>query len=171
MVITQAGDVGINHYQCAKAAVEASRAVKEEGCIVLCGNLTDPDPVGGKNYKKMLELLSRLGAREFTRTISSPNWSFVPDQWQVQMWAKVFEKLGSAKKLFICAPQLENYTEKLIPETNVSSQIKRLEGETDISFTQRMMQQTIDTQLSISPESSVLVLPDGPYAVPVITDG
>ena len=119
----------------------------------------------------MLGLLARLGAREFMWTISSAGWSFVPEQWQVQMWAKAFEKLGSAKKLFICAPQLENYTEKLIPETNVSSQIKRSEGETNISFTQRMMQQTIDTQLRISPNSSVLVLPDGPYTVPVITDG
>ncbi len=171
MVITQAGDVGINHYQCAKTAFEASRAVKDAGCIVLCGNLTDLDPVGGKNYKQMLELLVSLDARQFTRTILSADWSFVPEQWQVQMWAKVFEKLGSAKKLFICAPQLENYTGKLIPETNVSSQIKRLTGETNIEFTQRMMQQTIDTQLSTLPNSSVLVLPDGPYAVPVITNG
>jgi nickel-dependent lactate racemase len=171
MVITQAGDVGINHYQCAKVAVEASRAVKEAGCIVLCGNLTDSDPVGGKNYKQMLELLTSLGSRQFTRTISSDDWSFVPEQWQVQMWAKVFEKLGSAKKLFICAPQLQSYTDKLIPETNIASQIKRLTGETDIGFTQRMMQMTIDTQLSASPDSISLVLPDGPYAVPVITDG
>jgi len=170
MVITQAADVGINHYQCAKAAFEASRAVKKGGCIVLCGKATEPDPVGGKDYKKMLELLTRLGAREFIRTISSSDWSFVPEQWQVQMWAKAFEKLGSAKFFFTCAPQLENYTQKLIPETNVSSQIKRLAGETDIRFTQRMMQQTIDTQLGISPDSSVLVLPDGPYAVPVITN-
>jgi len=170
MVITPAADVGINHYQCAKAAFETSRAVKAGGCIVLCGNLTEPDPVGGKDYKKMPGLLASLGAREFMRTISSADRSFVPKQRQVQKWAQAFERPGSVKKVFTCAPQLEGYTEKLIPETNVCRQIKRLAGETDIGFTQRMMQQTINTQLGISAGSSVLVLPDGPYAVPVTAD-
>lgn len=171
IVITVGGDVGINHYQCAKAVFESSRAVKPKGKIVLLGNLTDYDPVGGENYKKMLRLLTSLGHKAFLQTISADDWIFIPEQWQVQMWSKAFEKLGSTKKLFICAPQLQSYTDKLIPETNISSQIKRLTGETDIGFTQRMMQQTIDTQLSASPDSSSLVLPDGPYAVPVITDG
>ena len=99
--------------------------------------------------------------------ISSSDWAFVPEQWQVQMWAKVFEKLGPEGQLFICAAQLENSDSSLIPGINVSSQTKSLPDEDIAAYTTRITQQTINELLGTSPNSSVLVLPDGPYAVPV----
>ena len=168
IVITVGGNVGINHYQCAKAAFESSRAVKPKGKIILLADLTDDDPVGGENYKKMLRLLVSLGPKGFLQTISADNWSFVPEQWQVQVWAKVFEKLESTKKVFTCAPQLENYTGELIPETDISSQIKRLIGETDIGFTQRIVQLTIERLIKNQDRPEIAVLPDGPDAIPIL---
>jgi hypothetical protein len=98
----------------------------------------------------------------------SPDWNFVPDQWQVQMWAKAFEKLGPDGKLYICAGQLEDCNSQIIPGINVASKIKRLAGEDESAYTNRMTQQTIDEILSNAPDSRVLVLPDGPFAVPVL---
>ncbi len=170
LVITQAGEVGMNHYQCAKAAFEACGAVKNDGQIIMTGDLTDSDPVGGQNYKQMLELMRRLGAKKFLQTILSEDWTFTPEQWQVQMWAKVFEKVGGPEHVYSCMPQLEDCPEELIPEINVASQIKRSEGECNADFARRIMQQTIDQAIRNRPDGKILVLPDGPYAVPVFSD-
>jgi nickel-dependent lactate racemase len=167
VVITQAGPVGINHYQCAKAVFEAARAVKPGGWIILVANLADSEPVGSQNYKDMLRLAAKLGPKDFIETILADGWQFVPDQWQVQMWSKALQKLGSPKHLYTCATQLQYYPDELFPEVNVASQVKRLSGESDIDFTQRITQQTIDQIIKNVPDEEILVLPDGPYAIPV----
>lgn len=167
IVITQAAQVGVNHYQCAKAAIEASRVVKKGGAIILIGNLIDPDPIGGKYYKKMLKLLTRCRPGEFIKRISSSK-EIVPDQWQVQMWANVFKKLGKKGKLYICSPQLAYHQVKEIPGVNVSAIIKQVSNENDVDFVQRITQQTINSLIAHSPNKDILVLPDGHYVVPVI---
>lgn len=168
IVITQAGDVGVNHYQCAKAAVEASRAVKPGGNIILLADMTDNEITGGSNYRQMLKLFAELGCKGFLEKILSPDWIFVPEQWQAQMWAKVFEKLGPDGQVFVCAGQLECCDSSLLCGVTVSSHIKSFPDEGIEAYTTRMAQQTIDEQLRKSPNSRVLVLPDGPFAVPVL---
>lgn len=167
IVLTQAGSVGINHYQCAKAAIEASRAVKPGGIIIISASLTDSDIIGGKNYKKMLNLLAEFGAKKFLKTLMSSKWDFVPEQWQVQMWARVFEKLGDFKKLYICSPQLDKYKNE-IPGINVASEIKRFNGENDVHYAGRLLQRTIDNLSNIGSKKTILILPEGPYVVPSI---
>ena len=134
----------------------------------MSADLTEPDVIGSENYKRMQKLLARLGPQGFTDTIRSDGWTFTPDQWETQMWAKAFHRLGNHKNLYICAPRLEDCPQELIPETNVASEIKRLPDETDIDFVRRMMQQTIDALIRKTPEQKILVLPDGPYTVPVL---
>jgi nickel-dependent lactate racemase len=166
VVITQCGDVGINHYQCVKAAFEASRVVKPEGCIILVSDLTDPDPIGNKNYKNMLRLGCSVGPKEYCRTILSEDWDFVPEQWEVQMWSKVYDRLAGPEKVYFCAPQLEDCPKDLIMETNVAQQKGRRDGESDTYFAQRILQETIDKCTEGIDGGDVLVLPDGPYSVP-----
>lgn len=168
IVITQAADVGVNHYQCAKGAYGASYAVKKGGYIIMSANLTEPDVIGSENYKRMQKLLAQLGAKGFISTIRAKHWVFVPDQWETQMWAKAFKRLGVCKNLHICAPKLEHCPQELIPETNVASEIKRLQNEPDIDFVQRMTQRTVDRLTQTAPEPKILVLPDGPYTIPVL---
>lgn len=151
VVITQAGDVGVNHYQCAKAALEAARAVKRDGCLIILADLTDPDPVGGANYKKVLCVLKQLGAKGFLEHILSRDWAFVPEQWQVQMWAKVFAALQKPENLYLCTAQMEKSDRDLFIESNIS--ISRL-------------QNIIDEV--VRPDDSILVLPNGPYSIPVL---
>lgn len=166
VVITQAGNVGVNHYQCVKAVFEASRVVKPVGKVILLGNLTDPDPVGNPNYKNMLRLAIRLGAEGYLEKILDPDWTFVPDQWEVQMWAKAYRRLAGPKEIYICAPQMEDCPENLIPETNVAAQNRRLPGESNMDFAHRIMQETINQLTDDTADKETLVLPDGPYAVP-----
>ncbi len=166
VVITQAGDVGVNHYQCVKAVFEAARVAKPDGKVILLGNLTDPDPVGNPNYKDMLALVIRLGPEGYLERILAEDWAFVPDQWEVQMWAKAYLRLGGAREIHICAPQLEDCPEDSLPETNVAAQNGRLPGEPDTDFAQRILQQTIDRLAQGFGKKRMLVLPDGPYAVP-----
>ncbi len=166
IVVSQSGEVGINHYQCGKAAFEACCAAKENAKIILAADLSDLDPLGEPFYKQMLELMVEVGYKKFMQKILSDDWIFVHEQWGVQMWAKVFEKLIDPTNLYTCAPQLENSSPDLIPEINVASKIKRLENENDPEYAQRMLQQTIDGLIESEPDCSILVLPDGPYAIP-----
>jgi len=171
VILTQAGDVGVNHYQCAKAAYEASRVVRPGGQIILLGKLSDPDPIGGQNYKDMLGLLGHLGAEGFCQKILSEDWRFVPEQWEAQMWAKVFSKLGDARKLYLCSPRLRSLSSEVIPERNVGGEIEPAAGEDEACYAGRMVQYSIDKIMAECPDAKVLVLPDGPYLVPVYCGG
>lgn len=166
VVIIPAGDVGVNHYQCVKAVFEAARVAKRDGKVILLGNLTDPDPIGNPNYKDMLRLAIRLGPDGFLQRILDPDWIFVPDQWEVQMWSKAYRRLAGPKEIFICAPQLEDCPQGLLPETNVAAQNKRLPAESNADYARRILQQTIDLLIDGAADKETLVLPDGPYAVP-----
>ena len=166
VVIIQAGDAGVNHYQCVKAVFEAVRVARPDGKVILLGSLTDPDPVGNQNYKDMLRLAIRLGPDGFLQRILDPDWAFVPDQWEVQMWSKAYRRLAGPKEIYICAPQLEDCPQDLLPETNVAAQNKRLTDESNADFARRILQQTIDRLTQGPADTETLVLPDGPYAVP-----
>jgi len=141
VVITQAGECGVNHYQCVKAAFEAATALKPGGSIVLSAHLTDPDAV------------------------------FVPDQWEGQMWAKVFAKLGDPKKLYTCAPRLAHLAAEAIPETNVARRIRPADGQDELAYAGAMVQDSIDKAVAEYRSAEVLVMPDGPYVVPVYSGG
>jgi hypothetical protein len=166
IVVTQAGDVGVNHYQCAKAAFEAARAIKREGSVILLAKLTDPDPLGSQNYKEMLRLLIRLGPSAFCQKLLSNDWTFVPDQWQVQMWGKIFAKLGDFKKMYLCSPRLAELPEGVIPEINVAGKFRPPVDKDEITYASQMVQHTIDKLCAANPKAEILVLPEGPYLVP-----
>ena len=167
IVVTPAGHVGLNHYQCAKAGMEASRVVKPDGAIVLSADLSGPDPIGGANYREVLSLLARSSPDELRSLLYSDNWDFMPEQWQVQMWARIFACLGKAKSFYTCAAQLAEVAAESIPETNVAAQKPRKPGESDLAYTERMVQETLD-ELTAAGEPTVLVLPEGPYAVGIL---
>lgn len=151
LVVTHAGFVGINHYQAAKAACEGVKAVRPGGTLLLLANHTDIDPVGGPNYRRVLPLLKELGPEALTRRLRSPAWTFVPEQWEVQMWGRALTKLGSPANLLYCSPQL----------TGLAFQERGLPG-TDGGEPQH----ALDAYLASHPRATVAVLKDGPYGVP-----
>lgn len=171
IVLIPAGFVGINHYQAAKAAIEAARAVKKGGKIIIVAKNTDSDPIGGVGYKQALNLLAQKGSSGFMQTISKPNWIMVQEQWQVQMWCKVFDVIEKEDNLYYCALE--------IPESDYSglpglAGIKMLSlGERQLPANQAvklMVEKSLEHAIgsSDSESPSVLLLKDGPYGIPVV---
>lgn len=167
LVITQAGFVGINHYQAAKAAVEAAKALKQGGTILLAANHTDRDPVGSSNYKTLLKLLAKLAPSGFEDRLRDEDWTFVPDQWQVQMWCKVFRRTKDPQRLIYCCPQLSGglFVAAAIPGIDGC---RGISGHDCRTIAELAMQHQVDAFLQKHPAAAVAVLPDGPYGIPLV---
>jgi lactate racemase len=170
LVVTHAGFVGVNHYQSAKAAVEASKALKSGGSIIMAANNIDPDPVGSQAYRSTLALLCQLGPKEFRKRLLSPQWEFTFEQWQPQAWARVLQKLLPAGKLVYCSPQLArtDFAETGIPAINGCAGIaETIPGKASLpAIAQASMQQAIDELATERKNLTLAVLVDGPFAVP-----
>ncbi|HHT81184.1 MAG TPA: nickel-dependent lactate racemase [Spirochaetales bacterium] len=175
IVITHGGFVGINHYQCAKCAVASLGVLKKGGYLVIIADTTDEgNVVGGINYITTLALLKLQGAKGFLKTIGSPDWTFLPEQWQVQMWAKVFDRIDQDHMLFY-SPSLDELWwpglpgingKRFLPEADqknpgpdcftkmVSGAIKYIESETKKK----------------AEDLSIVYISDGPYVIPYTED-
>ncbi len=104
IVLTHGGFVSINHYQALKPALVALEALKPEGWLFLPAATTDDDPVGSLRYRTLLHLLRMNGPEAFTKLVFSPEWTFLPDQWEVQSWAKV-DAAVSRDRFYYYSPQ------------------------------------------------------------------
>jgi len=100
--------------------VVAVPALKPTGKLVMAANATDVDPVGGPLYRTVLHLLSLYGAERFNQLLLSPDWSFIPEQWQVQMWARVFSKIPMDNFTY-CFPHVSPETGRFSPERMVTA--------------------------------------------------
>jgi nickel-dependent lactate racemase len=174
LVIIPGGFVAVNHYQAAKAAIEASRAVKPGGMIVLAARHSDPDPVGSGDYKRSLEMLKRHGAKGFLKTIKSQDWVFTHDQWETQMWGKVLEAIGAEENLTYCCLEIPEQEYSFLPGIsgmNLLTPEERASGRSAVELMQMMVERAVSGALDelrrrLGREPEVLFLPDGPYGVP-----
>ena len=172
IVITHAGFVGINHYQAAKAAVVAIPALKPDGKLIMIANNNDKDLIGSEKYKAVLHLLKIIGAKQFNHLILSPDWTFIPDQWQVQMWTRLFNKI-SQKNFIYYSPRLSFNDYKILPgiDGNIFLPVnKRYKG--TLKDAAQMIENAmneIDKEFKVKgkKEFSIAFLSDGPYGVPV----
>ena len=165
LVISHSGFVGVNHYQAAKAAVVCSSVIKDEGFCVLASHHTDTDPVGGPLYKKMLRLLLDNGAQGFEELITNPSWAFVPEQWEAQMWARLFRKIPFENLLY-CSFEIPGQDFSQLPGKDA----RKLSP--DSSFLKELTEEAVSWAMNElrsrgceNPEIAVLV--DGPYGIPV----
>ncbi len=119
MIAHAGGFVGINHYQSAKVGVAAIPVIKKRGGkLVIVANTTDDDPVGSPFYRTALHLLEHLGPEKFINLIHSDYWGgFLPEQWQVQMWAKLFEKISFDDFVYY-SPQTKESDYLILPGEN-----------------------------------------------------
>jgi len=113
-VVTHAGFVGINHYQSVKAVLAALPAVRRGGRLLVLAANSDADPVGSQRYRSLLHLLTLVGGEAFRRLIFSPDWTFIPEQWEVQAWGRALEQLGP-RGLVYYSPQLAERDCALLP--------------------------------------------------------
>lgn len=173
IIITHAGFVGINHYQAAKAGVAAIPAIKPNGKLIMVANNTDKDPVGSRMYQTVLHLLKMMGVEKFNRLLLSPDWSFIPEQWQVQMWAKLFSKIPFQNMVYY-SPQLSERDYQIIPgrDGNLLLAIEeryRLEKKHSKSVAnviELALQEAIkELETKGQAEKNIAFLADGPYGI------
>jgi nickel-dependent lactate racemase len=164
-VITHAGFVGVNHYQAAKGALVCVPIIKEEGICVLAAHHTDKDPIGRDHYKRMLRLLGELGSRNFIQTILDPDWTFVPEQWEAQMWTRLFEKT-SPENLLYCSLEMSRDDFDWIPGTDARTLV---EESTNLQkLTNKTIQWALGTLTKrLGKRPTTAVLPDGPFGIPL----
>jgi len=165
LVISHAGFVGINHYQGAKAGTICGSILREGGMCIMAARHADSDPIGTETYKKMLRLLNEKGAKSYESLIKAPDWTFVPDQWQPQMWARLFRVIPP-KNLIYCSKEIPVESFTWIPGISGSSLAT---GKSDL---QEIVEKSISWALiklraDLDREPSVAVLRDGPYGIPV----
>ncbi|MFH0917329.1 MAG: lactate racemase domain-containing protein [bacterium] len=174
VVVTHGGHVGINHYQVAKAATAAARAVREGGYLVVVADTTEPDPVGTAPYRKMLRLLGEVGPEEFMRLIQGKRWEFVHDQWEVQVWAKLLGRVP-AGNFFYFSPQTPFHDYAILPCADparfLSEGSGAEPGEVVAGFVRAAVARACEeSEAMLGREPAIAYLADGPHCVPVSLD-
>ncbi len=165
LVVTHAGFVGINHYQAAKGAVVCIPVLKPGGMVVLAGFHPDTDPIGGAHYKAMMRLLGEMGADDYLEAILDPEWTFVPEQWEAQMWARLF-RITPPENLIYCTMDIAAADFDWLPGTDARILIPDARNlEALITGAVRMAVEKLAQRLGRTP--SVAVLRDGPYGIPI----
>jgi lactate racemase len=172
VVITHGGFVGINHYQTAKCAVGSLGILKKNGYLVIIADTTDKgNAVGSINYRTTLALLTIVGAEAFLKAITSPDWTFIPEQWQVQQWAKVFERIPMDHLIFY-SPSLDAIWWPGIPGVNaqmfLSEQDRDSPGPACFKQVVAKALEHIEKECGRSlEEMKITYVNDGPYIIPV----
>jgi len=174
VVLTHGGYVGINHYQNAKAAVNALPVVTKGGFIILAACERDEDPIGATTYKTLLHLLKLQGTDGYMSTLLHPAWKFTKDQWEPQMWAKVIDKIGE-DGLIYCSSFLSRKEHQIVPGGTGWDYLPDQAYRDDVEQTRAMVQNAIIYGVNHPRWSgavpSVAFIKEGPYAVPIRTPG
>ena len=165
LVITHAGFVGVNHYQAAKAAVATAPLIERGGYCILAAHHTDPDPVGRENYKQMMHLLGEGGSEKFIEKILDPSWTFVPEQWEAQMWTRLFKHIPP-ENLIYCTHEIPENAFSWLPETDARTLAPGAKS------LQELVQKSVNwasekLRLRLGREPQIAFLVDGPYGIPV----
>ncbi len=166
-VVTHAGFVGLNHYQSVKAALAALPAVRRGGRLLVLADNTDADPVGSLRYRSLLHLATLVGAEAFRRLLFSPDWTFIPEQWEVQAWARVLEGLGP-EGLVYYSPQMSARDCAVLPGTDGNLLLPEDRRHRPDAGN---VQQVVDAFLRLARpgepgrEPRVAFLADGPYGI------
>jgi len=171
VVVTHAGFVGINHYQCAKCAVACLGILRKNGYMVIIADTTDlGNVVGSINYRTTLALLKLVGPENFLRTIMSKDWTFIPEQWQVQMWAKVFQKIPMDHLIFY-SPQMDAVWWPGLPGIDGSKFLDNRDGNGNAACYRKVVSGALSHIAIASGKPigrlDVCWINDGPYVVPV----
>lgn len=165
IVLGHTGFVGVNHYQAAKGALTCLPLLKTNGICLLVAHHSDPDPIGGANYKKMIRLLGELGAEKFIRTILNPSWTFVPEQWEAQMWARLFSRIPP-QNLIYCSSEIPKEYFSWLPGTDARSIVPKVKSLQEL--VEKSLTLTVETvRRNSGKEPQIAFLPDGPYGIPV----
>jgi nickel-dependent lactate racemase len=170
VILTHGGFVSINHYQAVKACLAALPALKKDGWLALVAANTDTDPIGSLKYRAVLHLLKLIGPERLQKLIFSPDWTFVPEQWEVQAWARIFERIPESHFVYY-SPWMPERDYRVFPGVDGNIYLpakKRWQRDT------RGVQAVLDGALAAARKElagrgvdapAVAFLSDGPYGI------
>ena len=169
IVLTHGGYVGRNHYQAVKAAYNALPAIRKGGTLIVATDNRDTEPIGGPEYKSLLHMLKIQGADHYMRMIETPGWRFTKDQWEPEMWAKVFRKIDE-KDLIYCTHTIPRQDYCLIPGC---CGLDFMHAEIE-DLTAAAVKEMVDNALRFAVagfrnkgvDPTVAFIREGPYAIP-----
>jgi nickel-dependent lactate racemase len=171
IVLTHSGYVGRDHYQTAKAGVGALPVVKEGGIIIIAANNRDfIEPIGSPEYRSLIHLLKLQGPEGYLDLIRTPHWKFTKDQWEPEVWGKVFKKVGE-KGVIYCSLEIERKNYCLLPGVCGLDFMKGKRIKPSVEKAQEMVQKAVQfavyryKERGINP--TMAFIREGPYAVPV----
>ncbi|MBN2396169.1 MAG: nickel-dependent lactate racemase [Candidatus Atribacteria bacterium] len=160
IVLTHAGKGAVNHYQAIKGAWGALPALKKDGHIILLAHNQDQEPIGSQYYKDLMKKFMEVGLGHFYPLISSKDWNFTYDQWEVQKWEQFFVRIGGFDHLIYC-------TVNILPE--ILDRLPGLSGYKLIENSSKditaMVQNAIYYCYSQKKYPSMAFIKEGPYVV------
>ncbi|MEC7565267.1 MAG: nickel-dependent lactate racemase [Planctomycetota bacterium] len=132
-------------YQSIKGMDAARPVVRTGGTIILAAGMSEG--IGSPEFRSLFEDFS--GTDAFMKAISDPDF-FVPDQWQLEMLARVLRKA-----------EVQVVTDGLSPDTVESLWVRSSPSvESALEFALQ----------KYGEDASIAVMPGGPYVMPVVTD-
>jgi hypothetical protein len=113
-------------------------------------------------YKTVVALLALSSGEQLTTLLHSPDWPFLPDQWQVQKWASVFEKIP-LDHYYHWAPQLGKGTAAGLPGKSIADLVEAT------GFSEAINAAIDDIKgREGGRDLTIAYLSDGPYAIPYV---
>lgn len=157
-------DSTINHYQAAKAAIGALPILVDGGTLLQIANSSDG--IGAPEYVHELELLRSLPSPRAYIAALFQRATVQKDQWEVEMWCKVLEKVGGPGGLIYCTTGISPEDLEKLPLTSGYAYT----GERELTaMVQRAVQRTLTTwQQRLGRPPRVGVIRDGAHAIPVL---
>jgi nickel-dependent lactate racemase len=155
-------DATINHYQAAKAAIGALPVLVDGGTLIQIAHSSDG--IGAAEYVHELELLMRLPSHRDYIAALFQRPTVHKDQWEVEMWCKVLEKVGGPAGLIYCTTGISPGELEKLPLTSGYAYT----GEQGLdTMVQQALQRTLHTweqRLGRAPRLGVIL--DGAHAIP-----
>ncbi len=157
-------DATINHYQAAKAAVGALPVLVDGGTLIQIANSSDG--IGAPEYAEELALLMTLPNHRDYINLICQRPSVKKDQWEVEMWCKVLDKVGGPQGLIYCTTGIDAAALVQLPLTSGYAYT----GKSKLALiVQNALDKTLASwQARLGRPPRVGVILDGAHAVPAL---
>lgn len=174
IILTHGGYVGRNHYQAVKAAHNALPAIRRGGVLIVATDNRDAEPIGGPEYKSLLHLLKIQGGEHYLRMLEAPGWNFTKDQWEPEMWAKVFRKVEE-KDFIYCTHTIPRPDYCIIPGASGLDFLREEPERPAAAAVREMVENALCAAVAgfrnRGIEPAVAFIREGPYAIPYLAPG
>jgi nickel-dependent lactate racemase len=172
VVVTHGGLGGNSHNQAEKAVDVAVKAVRDGGYVVVVADITEPEPVGSGSYRRLLKLLGELGPEAFIARLQSKEWEFVHNQWGVQAWAQVMQRVP-AGHLFFFSPQMPPHEYAALPGVDPGPLLAGARGTEPADLVRHFVTAAVaracaESRAVTGRAPTVAYLADGPRGMPVL---